>query len=100
MPLAAVKSVVDELAQEIYAKHIAPNPNHSLDLLLGIKTTPNGGQREFALLKVEGTIVIWRERHECIGFGYELADYLLSGLYDNRDSMTVARGIIPPCQDS
>jgi 20S proteasome alpha/beta subunit len=98
MTLAAVKRVVDELALEIHDKHISRNPNHALDLLLGIKTTPKGGQREFRLLKVEGTVAVWRDRYDCIGFGYELADYLLSGRYDRRENMTVARGIMVAAQ--
>jgi 20S proteasome alpha/beta subunit len=96
MKMESVKSAVEELASEIHRKHVLANPaaRHSLDLLIGIKTTTTTAERQVRLLKVKDTIVIWNERYDAIGMGGELAHYVLSGLYDKKDTLSVGRGVM------
>jgi 20S proteasome alpha/beta subunit len=100
MSMEAVKTAVDDLAQDIHAKHVLTNPdkNYKLDLLLAVKTTPNGAARKVGLLRVNGTIVVWKDRYDAIGWGYELAHYLLSQLYDQPKTLSMARGIMLAAQ--
>jgi 20S proteasome alpha/beta subunit len=95
-----VKRVASALMQEIHAQHIVTNPtaNHSLDLLLAIKTTPKGGVRERGLLKFEGTVPNWVDRFAAIGYGHELANYLLKQSYTRSEDTSVARGIMHTAQ--
>ena len=91
-----VRRVAAELVQEIHKDHVQTNLhlNHSLDLLLAIKTTPIGGTREFGLLKFEATVPNWVDRYATIGFGTDLATYLLKQSYTRASDTSSLRGIM------
>jgi 20S proteasome alpha/beta subunit len=91
-----VKQVASALVREIHVQHVQTNPNanHYLDLLLAIKTTPKSGMRERGLLKFEGTVPNWVDRYAAIGYGHELANYLLKQSYTRAQDTSVLRGIM------
>ncbi len=87
-----VRLLITEMLADIRTDHIDKNPDvgHKLDLMVGIKIA-NGMPR---LLKIAGGIPIWVENHQAIGWGAELATYVLNGRYDEKRKPDVRGGII------
>lgn len=89
-----VRAVVEAVVRKIDSDLISRDPNHSVDLLIGIKT-----DTELKLLKVEprhnsAPSFVWVEDNEAIGYGYELAHYVLAQLYGSPLTLSSERGVI------
>jgi len=92
MTCEQVRQTLEDLAQDFQRKHVDANESHSLDLVAGVKVT--GPERQVRLLKVAGTIVIYRDDYVAIGWGQEMAHYLLKRLYGTAERLEVSQGIV------
>jgi 20S proteasome alpha/beta subunit len=89
-----VRTAVEAVVRTIHEQVISQDANHHLDLLIGIKT-----DTELRLSKAEARHksapnFVWVEDYEPIGYGYELAHFTLSQLYDGVDRLSSERGVI------
>jgi 20S proteasome alpha/beta subunit len=88
-----VRLAAEALAQDVYDRHVKAEPKHSLHMLIGIKTDV-----EIRLLKVAGTVVVWESGWEAVGYGHEVANYALRGLYRHADSVSPEQATILTAQ--
>jgi 20S proteasome alpha/beta subunit len=90
----AVQQVVESVAQTFHDKFQMGSGVHSLDLLIGLKTTPEGGERRVTLLRVANNLVSRRDKFDALGYSSDIAKYLLKNLYGSREPLSVARGVM------